>query len=298
MNPLKIFFTLSILNLFPAHGSETWIIEPAGNYEINLNIPQLGGLSSIKVYKPGKKFVTISDKGIYFEGHFFRDSNGVIKDIEIVNSGSLLNSLGTNLSGRNVDSESITSINDQGFYISFESNHRIMFHETLSAAGSFLPKNKDFKRFQPNRGLEAIAAKSNGEIFAIPEEPPGSDSDFPIYKLTDGKWSIFARFPASGSFFVTDAVFLPDDDLLILERGYDWGVGFKMQLRILNFSNNTITGQTKLLSLNSGLHNHEGLSLWQNDSKDFFITSISDNNFLPFVNSEIKEFKLKRTHRK
>ena len=70
-----------------------------------------------------------------------------------------------------------------------------------------------------------------------------------------------------------------------------------MQFRILNISNDTITGQTKVLSLNSGLHNHEGLSLWQNDSDNFFITSISDNNFLPFVNSEIKEFRLQKTHK-
>ena len=298
MRSLKIFFVLSILKFCPAHGSETWVIEPVGNYEINSNMPKLGGLSSIKVYRPGKNFVTISDKGHYFEGRFLRDSNGAIKEIDIFNNGSLLNSRGKNLSGRNIDSESLTTIDDQGFYISFESNHRIMFHETLSKAGSFLPKNEDFKRFRSNKGLEAIAANSKGEIFAIPEEPPGSEIDFPVYKLTNGKWSVFAHFPTSGTFLVTDAVFLPDDDLLILERDYDWEVGFKLQLRILNISDDTISGQTKLMSLNSGLHNHEGLSIWQDNSENFFITSISDNNFLPFVNSEIKEFRLKNIHRK
>ena len=168
-----------------------------------------------------------------------------------------------------------------------------MFHENWNKAGTFLPKNEEFKKFRSNKGLEAIAANSNGEIFAIPEEPPSNDVDFPIYKLTDGKWSIFARFPASDTFLITDAVFLPDNDLLILERDYDWEVGFKMQLRVLNINNDTITGQKKLLSLNSGLHNHEGLSLWEDESGNFFITSISDNNFLPFIASEIKEFRLK-----
>ena len=292
MKPLKILFAFWVFNTCVAHGSENWTLEPLGIYEINADIPELGGLSAIKVSQSGKKFVTISDKGQYFEGNIFRDTNGAINEIEIFKSGALLNSSGNVLSGRNTDSESLTTIDNNGFYISFESNHRIMFHKNLSAAGTFLPRHKDFKHFKANKGLEAIAANSRGEIFAIPEEPPEGDIDFPVYKLGEKKWSIFSRFPASGSFLVTDAVFLPDDDLLILERDYSWKAGFKMQLRILNVNNNTITGQTKVLSLDSGLHNHEGLSLWQDESKKFFITLISDNNFLPFVTSEIREFRL------
>ena len=287
---MKIIQMLSIFFIFNSNfldASENWVIEPIGSYDISLEIPKLGGLSAIKIHQSGRKFVSISDKGQYFEGNILRSNDGAIASLDIVKSGPLLNSSGEPLSGRNVDSESLTTTDDDGFFISFESNHRIMFHESLT-------KHKDFKLFRANKGLEAIAANSKGEIFAIPEEPPEKEANFPIYRLKDNNWSIIARFPPSGSFKVTDAVFLPDDDLLILERDYDWVAGFKMQLRLINIRNDTITGQNVLFSLNSGLHNHEGLSIWQDDSKRFFLTSISDNNFLPFVASEIREFRLKK----
>ena len=204
--------------------------------------------------------------------------------------------MGEELSGRNTDSESLTTTQTEGFYISFESNDRIMFHKSLKSPGEFLPKHDDFKRFDRNKGLEAIASNSKGQIHAIPEKPPNGDSRYPIYKLVNGKWTIFSRFSPSKAFLVTDAVFLPDNQLLILERDYNWGVGFKMQLRILTMRPDTITGQNIIFSLDSGLHNYEGVSIWQDKYKNYFITLISDNNFLPFVNSKVKEFKLRKDY--
>ncbi len=298
MKPFNIVFLLVLFVTNFVHGSENWAIEPISNFEINSNLPNLGGLSAIEITEKGRKFVFISDRGYYFKGQILRNTKGFIEDLNIIKSGPLLNSTGNKLSGRNTDSESLTTTKKQGFYISFESNHRIMFHESLNAAGTFLPRHNDFQKFDSNKGLEAIAANSKGEIFAIPEEPLKGDTDFPIYKLSGKTWSVFSRFPRSGAYLVTDAVFLPDNDLLILERDFNWEVGFKMQLRIIHINSDTITGQTNLLSLNSGLHNHEGLSLWQDNYKNFFITSISDNNFLPFVSSEIKEFSLYKIQEK
>ena len=294
MKPLQILFVLSLFCTITAARSEDWVLEPLGSFEFHSDLPALGGLSAIKIGEFGKSFLTISDRGQYFEGNILRNERGSIINMQILKSGPLLDSEGNDLTGRNTDSESITTAKPKGFYISYESNHRIMFHRNLREHGSFLPKHKDFKQFKSNKGLEAIATNSKGVLYAIPEEPLRGDSDFPIYSLQNEKWSLLARFPQSNSFLVTDAVFLPNNDLLILERDYSWAVGFKMQLRVLNLVKNTITGQTVLLSINSGLHNHEGLSIWQDDSDNFFITSISDNNFLPYIASEIKEFRLKK----
>ena len=69
-----------------------------------------------------------------------------------------------------------------------------------------------------------------------------------------------------------------------------------MQLRVLTFDMDTITGQNIIFSLNSGIYNYEGISIWQDKYKDYYVTLISDNNFLPFVNSEVREFKLKKVN--
>ena len=105
---------------------------------------------------------------------------------------------------------------------------------------------------------------------------------------------LWTNFISSKSFLVTGAVFLPDNSLLLLERDYNWGVGFKMQLRVLTFDSDTITGQNIIFSLDTGLHNYEGISIWQDKYKEYFITLISDNNFLPLINSNVKEFKLRK----
>ena len=293
MKPIQILFVLSLFCTVTAARSENWVLEPLGSYEFHSDLPALGGLSAIKISEFGKRFVTISDRGQYFKGNIFRNERGAIINMQILKNGPLLDSKGNNLTGRNTDSESMTTARAKGFYISYESNHRIMLHSNLGERSAFLPKHKDFKQFKSNKGLEAIATNSQGIIYAIPEEPLNNGSDFPIYSLTNEKWSLVTRFPQSKSFLVTDAVFLPNNDLLILERDYSWSVGFKMQLRVLNLDKNTITGQTVLLSINSGLHNHEGLSIWQDDSDNFFITSVSDNNFLPYIASEVREFRLK-----
>ena len=294
---MKLFHAIIAILALATHlatASETWQVESLGSFEIDSNIPEMGGLSALKVTSFGKKFVTISDKGQYFEGTINRNSSGLISGLNVSRTGSLLDSSGKALSGRNTDSESMTTTQTEGFYISFESNDRIMFHKNLSAPGEFLPKHDDFKLFDKNKGLEAIASNYNGEIHAIPEAPPEGDSKYPIYRLVDDKWIILARFLPSKTFLVTGAVFLPDNSLLLLERDYNWGVGFKMQLRVLTFDSDTITGQNIIFSLDTGLHNYEGISIWQDKYKEYFITLISDNNFLPLINSNVKEFKLRK----
>ena len=294
---MKLFQTIIIILSLVTHlasASEKWEVESLGSFEIDLNIPEMGGLSALNITSFGKKFITISDKGKYFQGTINRNRAGLINNINVLKTGFLLNSSGKALTGRNTDSESMTTTQKRGFYISFESNDRIMFHESLTAPGEFLPKHNDFKLFDKNKGLEAIASNSKGELHAIPEAPQEGDSKYPIYKLVNDKWVILARFFQSKTFLVTDAVFLPDNSLLLLERDYNWGVGFKMQLRVLTFDMDTITGQNVIFSLDSGLHNYEGISIWQDKYGNYYATLISDNNFLPFVNSKVKEFKLKK----
>ena len=270
--------------------SEKWLVEPLGKYEINSSV--LGGLSALHVKNFGKELFVLTDKAKYFELSISRDSENKIIDLQILTSGSLLSSSGKELSGRNIDSESIAVADKKGFYISFESNNRVMFHETLNSKAKFLPKHRDFENFDFNKGLESIATNSDGELYAIPEIPPNGSNNYPIYKLKTNNWEIIETFETNEDFLVSDAYFLPNDDLLLLERSYNWSIGFKTQLRVLQMIGNNIKGQYIIIQLDSGKHNHEGLSIWNNQNGDYFVSIISDNNFIPFITSEILEFKL------
>ena len=59
-------------------------------------------------------------------------------------------------------------IDERGYYISFESNNRIMYHETLKTPGKFIPEHPDFDKLLFNDGIEALAIKDNGELYALP----------------------------------------------------------------------------------------------------------------------------------
>ena len=301
MTVTRIFWVLIFYILMMvknAFGSENWIVEPLGNYEIKIKSPDFVGFSALHVSNFGKNLLALTDRSRYFDAIIIRDASFQITDLKIEKSGTLLSSKGEALSGRNTDSEALAVLSNEGFYVSFESNHRVMYHKTLSSAGQFLPKHPDFENFHFNKGLESLATDSNGTLYAIPESPPTGESTYPIYKLNNKKWEVIAKIKPTQDFLISDAYFMPNNDLLLLERAYDWSSGFRTQLRVLKIYGNTIKKQYKILELESGKYNHEGVSVWKNEFGSYFLTIISDNNFIPFITTEIREFKLLNGNKK
>ena len=234
----------------------------------------------------------MSDKSDYFEGELIRTESGHISNLKISRSGHLLSSAGLPLQDKNIDSESIVKDANNTFYISFESNNRIMSHTALNSPGEFLPKHKDFKGLNYNKGLEALALNEDGDLFAIPEKPPLGYLKYPIYKFAGEKWIIFTTFTPIGNFQISDAAFLSNTELLLLERTFNWSLGFILRIRQLTFKNNKVIKDRILIETTSGAYNHEGLDIWKNQAGEIMLTLISDNNFLPFLKSEIREYKL------
>ena len=272
---------------------QDWLLKPFGNKLISIEDPNFGGLSGLTVSRNGLEFTVISDKANYFQGEIVRDKNMKIIDLKIQNQGSLLNSKGEVLSGRNIDSESIATSSNGGYFISFESNDRIMFHGKLTSPGKFLPKHPDFNNLGFNDGLEAIATNNSGEIFAIPELPPKNSKINPIYKLVDNTWIIIKDPKRQKDFKVSDAEFVDDKNLILLERKFDFVNGFQIRLRRLVFENNEVTKSEVLFESSPWeFYNLEGLSKWQDKSGGTYLTLISDDQFSPLLKTEIREFYL------
>jgi len=292
---LSALFFVMLSSSLHASPTEKIILQQTSKFVLRDNPPEFAGLSGLVISNNGDKFVTISDKSDYFEGMIQRDTSGSISSIQITLSGHLKDSKGIPLNGRNLDSESIVKT-PSAFYISFESNNRIMKHKHLYSPGEFLPKHEDFKNLLVNKGIEALAIDKDGKLFAIPEKPPRNYQNYPIYILRDGKWEVFSFFPAKGNFQVSDAAFMTDNSLILLERSYNWSVGFITRLRRLELSHEKILKPQDLLEKTSGASNYEGLSIWNNAAGETYLTLISDNNFLPLLTTEILEYKVIKTH--
>ncbi len=294
-------FLLSIIfsSFFPIssypEAFDSWRLEPFGHQILPEKVSGFGGLSGISVSSSGKKFVMISDKAMYFMGEMIRNSTGKLIDIRIRDHGKILNSKGEQLSGKNTDSESIVRSPGDGYYISFESNSRIMFHENFTSPGEFLPKHPDFKRLMFNDGIEALAVNNSGQLYAIPESPPKGDRDHPIYKLKEDKWIVISNIKITEDFKITDAEFIDDRNLILLERKFTFLDGFQTRVKRILFEKDEIKSIQVLLE--SGpweFYNLEGLSKWKDEYGNTYLTMISDNQFSPLLKTEIREFLLVR----
>ena len=292
-------FAFSIIPLifFPSGSSpeiaNSWRLETFSHQILKYEDPDFGGLSGISMSSDGNRFVAISDRAIYFEGEMIRNNAKKLIGITILGHGKILNSKGKELSGKNVDSESIVRSPEKGYYISFESNNRIMFHNTLSSPGKFLPKHPDFNKLKFNDGIEAIAINETGHVFAIPELPPKGHQKHPIYKLEEQQWFVLNSLKISDGFKITDAEFIDDQNLILVERKFTFLDGFQIRLRRILFEKDEIKSIQVLLESDPwDFYNLEGLSKWKDEHGNIYLTLISDNQFSPLLKTEIREFLL------
>ena len=288
---------LILLNLFSnflyCEDFKIWELESFSYQVLNKGDPNFGGLSGISMSDDGKFFVAISDRANYFKGRTIRDDAKKLVDLKILERGKILDSKGRELSGKNTDSESIIRSKDDGYYVSFESNNRIMFHPKLSEPGQFLPKHVDFQRLRYNDGIEALAVNTSGQVYAIPEMPPNGDKFHPIYKFRENKWQLITTVQIGDDFKVSEAEFIDDNNLILLERKFTFLDGFKIRIRRLIFDQDKIKSTQILLESDPWeFFNLEGLSKWQDEHGNTYITLVSDNQFSPLLKTEIREFQV------
>ena len=208
-----------------------WKLEQVGFLNIDRNEKDYGGFSGLLINNAGTEALVVTDKSFFFVLELRRDDNDILTGYSVIKKGRILSSKGEHLNGRNTDSESIAMDGNNNYYISFESNHRIMMHAEVEGKGIFVPKHPMFRKLSVNKGIEALAIDNENRLIAIPEKPPLGMSDIPLFRLQYDKWEIIKYVKIEDNFLVTDAEILPMGLLLILERKFSWTQGFKTRFR-------------------------------------------------------------------
>ena len=271
-----------------------WQLEQVGFLNIDRNEKDYGGFSGLVISNEGTEALVVTDKSFFFVLELRRDENDILTGYSVIRKGRILSSKGEHLNGRNTDSESIVIDENNNYYISFESNHRIMMHAEVGGKGVFVPKHPMFRKLSVNKGIEALAIDADNRLIAIPEKPPSGISDIPIFRLQNDKWEIIKYVKINDNFLVTDAEILPEGLLLILERKFSWTQGFKTRFRLISldkFDNKEPV--TVFTSTANQFDNLEGVTLWRDKNGEMRILTVSDDNFHPLQQSEIREFFLK-----
>ena len=271
-----------------------WKLEQVGFLNIDRNEKDYGGFSGLLINNAGTEALVVTDKSFFFVLELRRDGNDILTGYSAIKKGRILSSKGEHLNGRNTDSESIAMDANNNYFISFESNHRIMMHTEVEGKGIFVPKHPMFRKLSVNKGIEALAIDNENRLIAIPEKPPLGISDIPIFRLQNNKWEIIKYVKIEDNFLVTDAEILPMGLLLILERKFSWTQGFKTRFRLISLDKFDNTEPIIVFTSTANqFDNLEGMTFWKDKKGEMRILTVSDDNFHPLQQSEIREFFLK-----
>ena len=112
---LLITFTIN-LGPFYTYSIEKnkWQLSLFGSKLLKYEDQDFGGISGITLSENGENFVLLSDKSFFFKGKIIRDNLNKIIDLKIIEKGQLSSSKGEILTGKNIDSESIVTIDKRG----------------------------------------------------------------------------------------------------------------------------------------------------------------------------------------
>ncbi|MBY5532380.1 hypothetical protein HFO42_00355 [Rhizobium leguminosarum] len=280
-------------------------LEFLGGLEMVSSRALFGSLSSIRFRPDQKHFVVVLDTGQWLTGGIERDVKGRLSGLSDVEITPMKNSTGRSFEGKgHMDAEGLALDGDR-ILVSFEQAHRVDVYPDPGFAGSgsiaTLPILIPQRMLSDNRGIETITAAPassplRGGVVVVSERGLDSDGNRLAAILSGplrGRFSV----KRDGSFDITDGAFLPNGDLLLLERRFNMAEGIGMRLRRINGADirpGAVVDGDLLLegNFNSQIDNMEGLDAFQAADGTTHIILVSDDNHSILQRNLMLEFRL------
>lgn len=125
-------------------------------------------LFGVEVNADGTRLTAVSDRGRVVQARMVREAGRLVA-LELEENAPLKGADGKALRGQMRDAEAL-ALDDTGqLYISFEHDHHVARLAPESGVTSPLPRHDDFAKFEPNAGMETLAAHPDGRLFAAPK---------------------------------------------------------------------------------------------------------------------------------
>lgn len=281
-------------------------LEFVGGLDLTSSLEMFGSFSSMRFLSPGKEMMGVTDTGYWFFATVERDAKGLPTGLADLRMQPFLDKAGKPITDKWYSDAEGFAIKGDVATASFERDHRVT--EFRLRPGNMGPPLRDLdilipkRELRQNRGLEAIAyAPANGPLkgaLVVVSE-----------KSIDRKGNLFAAVldgPRKGVFFlkkdarydVTDSAFLPDGDLLLLERSFSMASGIGMRLRRIPAE--AITGGADNVDgpviFEAGMayqiDNMEAMDVWTRADGATMISLMSDDNGSMLQRSIYLEFRL------
>jgi hypothetical protein len=268
-------------------------LEYVGGFEARGGHANFGGLSAIRVEADGSRFLAVTDTGDWVRGQITYLDNrptglaGVTIAPVMLSDGRRAKDAGL------WDAESIAKDGD-GIFIGIEREHAVLAFNLreggLAARGRAVPLPDFVRQWWPNRGIEALGIMPQGgphagKLIGLSERSSSNEAPSEGFIMgRDGSAPFRFAVARADGFDTTDLDFLPNGDLIILERHFSPVRGVAMRLKRVKTADITpdavLTAETLLtLDRNHHIDNMEGLSIHRSPAGETVFTLISDDNF-------------------
>jgi hypothetical protein len=248
-------------------------------------------MSAFRFVKPGSDFVGVTDTGFWYFGRVDRDAEGRPSGYSEVRLVQMVDKAGRPITEKwQVDAEGL-DVHDGIATVGFEREHRIAqfridpndMRAPFRELDFLIPK----RELRQNRGFETVTrahpfGQHEGGLVVVSEkslDPAGNIFAAIIEGPNKGIFTV----KRSGGFDITDGAFLPNGDLLVLERSYRMSDGVKMRLRRL-YGETIAKGQVAdgpvLFEADMGyqIDNMEGMDVWRRADGATMVSLVSDDN--------------------
>ncbi len=281
-------------------------LEFVGGLELTSPAGNFGSMSAIRFVDRGSRFIAVTDSGFWMRGTIKRDAEGKPVSVTDMRMAPIRNGKGKlSEEKRETDAEGL-ALRDSVATASFERAHRITDYpfegedlpdRPTGNSGFVVPRHE----LRYNKGFETIAfapraSRLQGAKVIVSErslDPAGNI----FAAITEGPAKGIFFVKRSDAFDITDGAFLPNGDLLLLERHFSMARGVAMRMRRFKAetlrAGATVEG-TVIVSADMSyqIDNMEGLDVWQNEDGAMMLSMVSDDNHSILQRNLYLEFRL------
>lgn len=269
-------------------------LEFRGGLVLGSTAPAFGSLSGMDFSLDGSELVFVADTGSWLRAKPIEE-NGKLIGMESAVLAPILDRNGRPIIGKKPgDAEGLRIVARNGkeaALVSFEQTNDLRLFAEAPDLARATPKTVKLpatvRSITRNRGFESVAvAPADGPLagatMLIAERSLDLDGNHRAFVLSGPRAGTLS-IKRIGDYDVTDAAFLPDGDLLILERRFSFTSGFGMRLRRIAVADvrpgKTVDGPVLLeADMRYQIDNMEGLAVRQNEKGETVIAVVSDDN--------------------
>jgi hypothetical protein len=290
------------LSIFTAEQPEALVgkLEFRGGIVLRTSDRRFGGLSGLRVSADGTRLTAISDHGYWLTATLAYDSRGFLAAAGDSAIGALTAENGRPLTENRVgDAESLERVRG-GWLVGFERTHRIVFYRDtdppFSRAAPF-PTPPRLAAAPPNEGLESLASLPDGRLLAITEGLITAEGDLRGWIFESGGWRTLS-YARTGLFQPSDAIALPNGDVLVLERRFSYIGGFGsriVRLRYVDIAPDARLHGEEIALIERPLvtENFEGIAARTGANGETLLYIVSDDNYQSLQKTLLFMFALK-----